>query len=75
MVLSGNKHHVMYYTCANTSVCSPDLGVTWQRKGKVAFENLNLFSLFQILTAGTKPSAPAWSGIGDFDVVRTGDCI
>ena len=59
----------------NTPVCSPDLGVTWRRKGKVAFENLNLFSLFQILTAGTKPSAPAWSGIGDFDVVRTGDCI
>ena len=37
----------------------------------ISFEDLKLFSLLQILTAGTKPSAPAWGGIGDFDVVRS----
>jgi len=37
-------------------VCSQDLGVSWSRKG-------------QVLIGGVKPSAPAWAGIGDFDVV------
>ena len=37
-------------------VCSADLGLTWTEKG-------------QILTVGTKPSTPDWTGIGNFDVV------
>jgi len=37
-------------------VCSEDNGISWQRQG-------------QILTAGSKPPTPEWSGIGDFDVV------
>ena len=40
--------------------------------GKVAFAYFSPGDpYFQILTAGTKPSAPAWGGIGDFDVVKT----
>ena len=38
------------------SVCSDNNGFSWQRNG-------------QILTVGSKPSTPQWSGIGDFDVV------
>ena len=38
------------------SVCSPDLGESWERQG-------------QILTVGTKPAQPQFAGIGDFDVV------
>ena len=38
------------------AVCSEDLGMSWTRRG-------------QIMTTGTKPSLPAWAGIGDFDVV------
>ena len=38
------------------TVCSEDLGMSWTRRG-------------QIMTAGTKPSPPAWAGIGDFDIV------
>ena len=38
------------------AVCSEDLGMSWTRRG-------------QIMTAGTKPSHPAWAGIGDFDIV------
>jgi len=37
-------------------VCSEDRGITWERQG-------------QILTEGTKPPTPDWSGIGDFDVI------
>ena len=32
------------------------MGASWNREG-------------QILTAETKPTEPAWAGIGDFDVV------
>ena len=37
-------------------MCSDDFGASWTSKG-------------QILTVGTKPTTPEWSGIGDFDVV------
>ena len=37
-------------------MCSNDFGSSWTSKG-------------QILTVGTKPNVPDWSGIGDFDVV------
>ena len=37
-------------------MCSEDLGISWSSQG-------------QILTVGTKPASPQWSGIGDFDVV------
>merc|ERR1712038_2061621 len=37
-------------------VCNNDRGITWERQG-------------QILTEGTKPPTPDWSGIGDFDVI------
>ena len=37
-------------------VCSSDFGATWTKKG-------------QIMTVGTKPSVPDWTGIGNFDVV------
>ena len=40
----------------SVSVCSINFGSSWTGKG-------------QILTVGTKPTSPAWSGIGDFDVV------
>ena len=32
------------------------MGKTWEKKG-------------QILTKGTKPSTPSWSGVGDFDSI------
>ena len=46
-------------------------------RGRARLHSLLEISILnlQILTAGTKPSAPVWGGIGDFDVVRTGDCI
>ena len=40
----------------NYLACSNDMGKTWEKKG-------------QILTRGTKPATPSWSGCGDFDSI------